>query len=158
MGHTCNTRMSNASPLQDRVRLDKWLWAARFYKTRSLSAEAIDKGRVMVNGANAKPGREVRIGDCIQLRVGQDLRTIGVRALSGVRGPAPVAALLYEETAESVAGRQAAAEHRRLAPEPAQTRSQGRPSKRDRRQLDRLDPGSADKAWDQRWSAALPRR
>lgn len=139
---------------EGKVRLDKWLWAARFYKTRSLSAEAIDKGRVSVNGANAKPGREVRIGDRIELRSGPVLRVIDVRALSGVRGPAPVAALLYAETAESVALRQAAAERKRLAPEPADSIAQGRPSKRDRRELDawRNTPPAG---WNDRWSASI---
>lgn len=144
----------NTPTSEGKVRLDKWLWAARFYKTRSLSAEAIDKGRVSVNGANAKPGREVRIGDRIELRSGPVLRVIDVRALSGVRGPAPVAALLYTETAESVALRQAAAERKRLAPEPADSIAQGRPSKRDRRELDawRNTP-PAD--WNDRWSASI---
>ena len=144
--------MSNTPPSDGKIRLDKWLWAARFYKTRSLSAEEIHKGRVLVNGAAAKPAREVRIGDRISLRNGPVLRTVDVRALSGVRGPAPVAALLYEETADSVAQRVADAEHRRLAPEPAQTIAQGRPSKRDRRDLDAWrHPRPVD--WDQRWSA-----
>lgn len=136
-----------------KVRLDKWLWAARFYKTRSLSAEEIDKGRVTVNGAAAKPAREVRIGDRIEVRIASLVRTVEVRALSGVRGPASAAALLYEETAESVALRLAAAEQRRLRPEPAEAIAHGRPSKRDRRELDswRQQP-PAD--WGDRWSAA----
>lgn len=146
------------SDVSSRLRVDKWLWAARFYKTRSLSAEEVDKGRVRVNGSPVKRSRELKVGDTLEYRSGTLSRTVVVKALSGVRGPAPVAALLYEETAESIALRLAAAEHHRLAPEPAQTRSQGRPSKRDRRQLESLDPGSTDKAWDQRWSAAIPRR
>ena len=144
--------MSNAHTPDGKIRLDKWLWAARFYKTRSISAEEIDKGRVTVNGANAKPGREVRIGDHIELRSGPVLRAIEVRALSGVRGPAPVAALLYEETAESQARRAALAEQRRLAPEPALTLVQGRPTKRDRRDMDQL---AGRGQWNQRWSASL---
>ena len=79
-----------------KVRLDKWLWAARFYKTRSISAEEIDKGRVRVNGATVKPARELRVGDTVEMRSGPLVRTVTVRALSGVRGPAPVAALLYQ--------------------------------------------------------------
>jgi ribosome-associated heat shock protein Hsp15 len=145
----------NKAPTPDgKIRLDKWLWAARLYKTRSISAEEIDKGRVTVNAANAKPGREVRVGDRIELRSGPVLRSIVVRALSGVRGPAPVAALLYEETAESVAQRQALAERRRLAPEPADSIAQGRPSKRDRRELDAWRQAPA-KGWNERWSASL---
>lgn len=136
-----------------RVRLDKWLWAARFYKTRGLSAEEIDKGRVRVNGATTKPAREVRIADVIELRQGVVFRTVVVRALSGVRGPATAAALLYEETAESLAQRAAQAERRRLAPEPADSIAQGRPSKRDRRELDAWRQPPAD--WNDRWSVSL---
>ena len=145
--------MANSTPEGGRVRLDKWLWAARFYKTRSLSADEIDKGRVRVNGAPAKPAREVRIGDVVELRTAQVQRTLVVKALSGVRGPATAATLLYEETAESVAQRKEAAEQRRLAPEPAASIAQGRPSKRDRRELDawqKPPPG-----WNDRWSASL---
>lgn len=145
--------MANSTPEGGRVRLDKWLWAARFYKTRSLSAEEIDKGRVRVNGAPVKPAREVRIGDVVELRSGSVQRTLVVRALSGVRGPATAAALLYEESAESVAQRLAAAERRRLAPEPADSITQGRPSKRDRRELDAWQKPSAE--WNDRWSASL---
>jgi ribosome-associated heat shock protein Hsp15 len=136
------------------VRLDKWLWAARFYKTRSLATDEIGLGRVRVNGADAKASREVRVGDCIELRQHQSLRTVHVRGLSHVRGPAPVAALLYLETAESVDRRQHAAEQRRLAPEPAQTLPQGRPTKRDRRTLDGYKQG-AKAGWNDRWSASL---
>lgn len=138
-----------------KVRLDKWLWAARFYKTRSLSTEEIDKGRVRLNGQLAKPSREVKPGDTLELRSGPVVKTVVVRALSGVRGPAPVAALLFEETAESIALRAAAAEQRRLAPEPAQSLSQGRPTKRDRRDLDHLGEGTARGEWNARWSASL---
>lgn len=134
-----------------KVRLDKWLWAARFYKTRSLSAEDIDKGRVRVNGTPAKPGRELRLGDLLDIRQAAGQRVVRVKALSSVRGPAPVAALLYEETPESLAARAAAAEQRRLAPEPAHTLEHGRPSKRDRRELDQWRAQPAP--WNNRWSA-----
>ncbi len=120
---------------QDKIRLDKWLWAARFYKTRSLAADEVDKGRVLVNGQGAKPAREVRPGDVLVVRRQEHDMEVCVRAISGVRGPASVAVLLYEETPESQATRQRAAEQRRLAPEPAQTISDGRPTKRDRRRL-----------------------
>lgn len=137
-----------------KVRLDKWLWAARFFKTRSLSAEEIGKGRIAVNGAAAKPAREVRIGDRIEIRTPSGIRTVDVRALSGVRGPAPVAALLYEETPESVRLRLAEAEQRRLRLEPAASIVHGRPSKRDRRDLEAWQrQPSAD--WNERWSASL---
>lgn len=119
----------------DGPRLDKWLWAARFFKTRSLASEEIAKGRVQVNGQVAKASREVRIADLIDFRQGPMARSVTVRGLSHVRGPASVAQTLYEETAESLAARERLAEQRRLAPEPAQTIDEGRPTKRDRRQL-----------------------
>lgn len=133
-----------------RMRLDKWLWAARFYKTRSLAAEEIGKGRVQVNGQPAKASRELHEGDTIELRQASVPRTVQVRALSHTRGPAPVAQTLYEETADSLALRARLAEQRRFGSEPAQSIEQGRPTKRDRRQL-------AD--WE-RWSASAdtPRR
>jgi ribosome-associated heat shock protein Hsp15 len=138
-----------------KVRLDKWLWAARFYKTRSLSAEEIDKGRVRLNGQTTKPSREVKTGDVLELRIGPVLRTVTVQAISGMRGPAPVAALLYEETADSIALRLAAAEQRRLSPEPAQSISQGRPTKRHRRDMDSLQQDNPRGNWNERWSASL---
>ena len=131
----------------DSLRIDKWLWAARFYKTRSLATEEVAKHRVQVNGQDVKPAREIRPGDTVRLRQGQIERTVMVKGLSAVRGPAPVAQLLYEETAESLLARSQAAEQRRLAPEPAQSIEQGRPTKRDRRQMDRV--------WDDRWSAGI---
>jgi len=127
------------------VRLDKWLWAARFFKTRSLAADEIARHRVQVNGQVAKASRELKPGDEVQLRQGPMSRTVTVRTLSQVRGPASVAQTLYEETAASTAAREAQALQRRVAPEPALSIEQGRPTKRDRRQL-------AD--WD-RWSASL---
>lgn len=145
----------NSDHSTNKVRLDKWLWAARFYKTRSLSADEIDKGRVRVNGQIAKPSREVKPGDVVELRIGPVERTLTVRAISGVRGSAPVAALLFEETAESVAKRLAAAEQRRLSPEPAHSLVQGRPTKRDRRHMDGLSQDSPRDAWNERWSASL---
>ena len=129
---------------ENKVRLDKWLWAARFYKTRALAAEEIGHGRVAVNGQVAKASREPKLGDTLTLRQGPLTRTVLVRGLSGVRGPAPVAQALYEETAQSLELRARAAEQRRLGSEPAQAIEQGRPTKRNRRQL-------AD--W-QRWSAS----
>lgn len=131
----------------DSLRIDKWLWAARFYKTRSLATEEVVKHRVQVNGQDVKPAREIKPGDTLRLRQGQIERTVVVKAISAVRGPAPVAQLLYEETAESLQARSEAAEQRRLAPEPAQSIEQGRPTKRDRRQMDR--------SWGERWSAGI---
>ncbi|MCO5111562.1 MAG: RNA-binding S4 domain-containing protein [Burkholderiaceae bacterium] len=131
------------------LRIDKWLWCARFYKTRSLAAEEIAKGRITVNGLAAKASREVRSGDTVVLRQGSVQRIVVVRALSGMRGPAPVAQQLYEETAESIALREKAQELRRLAPEPAAALHEGRPTKRDRRDIDRA------RDWGSRWSASV---
>ncbi len=133
---------SNASVAK--VRLDKWLWAARFFKTRSLSADEIGKGRVQVNGQVAKASREVRVGDLIALRQGQVARTVLVKAASEQRGSAPVAAMLFAETPESIALREKQALERRMNAEPSLAIEQGRPTKRDRRHL-------AD--WN-RWSAS----
>jgi ribosome-associated heat shock protein Hsp15 len=129
----------------EKVRLDKWLWAARFFKTRSLSADEIGKGRVHVNGQPAKASREVHVGDRIELRQGQVARTVVVRAASEQRGPAVAAQLLFEETPESIERRTKLALERRLNAEPSLAIEQGRPTKRDRRQL-------AD--WN-RWSASV---
>jgi ribosome-associated heat shock protein Hsp15 len=129
------------------LRIDKWLWAARFYKTRSLASEELGKGRVQVNGVDAKPSREVRPGDRVCLRQGAVLRTVEVLGLSAQRGPAPVAQQLYRETPESLERRSLEAERQRLAREPALSIEQGRPTKRDRREMDR--------AWNERWSASL---
>ena len=137
----------------DKIRIDKWLWAARFYKTRSLAVDEIDKGRVLVNGTPVKPAREVKSGDSVQLRCGSVIRTVTVLGVSDKRGPAPVAALLFQETEASIQLRQQAAEQRRLAPEPALTLTQGRPTKRDRRDADKL----RGDAWGDRWSATLER-
>ena len=125
----------------DKLRVDKWLWAARFYKTRTLASEEIDKGRIQVNGAVVKPARELKAGDSLELRNGPVTRTVTVKAISDKRGPAPVAALLYQETEESINQRLQAAEQRRLAPEPALSLQQGRPTKRDRREGEKLRSG-----------------
>ena len=93
------------------MRIDKWLWAARFYKTRSLAAEEIDKGRVQVNAQDVKPAREIKAGDSVALRQGPVLRVVQVLGLSMQRGPAPVAQALYEETPESLEKRLLAREH-----------------------------------------------
>ena len=128
------------------MRIDKWLWAARFYKTRSLAVDEINKGRVQVNQADVKPSREVRAGDMVSLRQGHTQRTVQVLGVSESRGPAPVAQLLYQETPDSVQAREAAAEQRRVAAEPAHSMEHGRPTKRDRR---------AQNVWNDRWSASL---
>ncbi len=131
----------------DSLRIDKWLWAARFFKTRSIASDEIGKNRVQINGQDAKASREVKPGDTVRMRQGPVERTVRVKAVRGVRGPAPVAQLLYEETAESLAQRQKLAEMNRLSREPALSIEQGRPTKRDRRQI--------EKTWDDRWSAGI---
>ena len=131
------------------MRLDKWLWAARFYKTRALATDEIGRGRVSVNAQVAKPSRDLRVGDLVVMRQGQLQRTVQVLGLSNLRGPAPVAQALYAETPDSVAARTRAAEARRLAAEPALSIEQGRPTKRDRREIER---SRGD--W-QRWSASV---
>jgi ribosome-associated heat shock protein Hsp15 len=135
----------------ERLRIDKWLWAARFYKTRSLATDEIDKGRVAINGQEAKPAREVKVGDTVSMRREGVTRTVLVKALSAMRGPAPVAQQLYEETAESIAGRERAQEQRRLAREPALSIEHGRPTKRGRRELDEAQRQN----WGDRWSASI---
>jgi ribosome-associated heat shock protein Hsp15 len=136
--------------LMEKLRIDKWLWAARFYKTRTLASEEITRGRIEVNGQEVKPAREVKVGDRVALRQGPVSRVVIVRALSQVRGPAPVAQQLYEETAESLKAREQAAEQRRYAREPALSIEQGRPTKRGRRELD-----DAQRSWGDRWSASV---
>jgi len=118
------------------VRVDKWLWAARLLKTRSLAAEAVKGGRVQVNGQRVKPSKEVGPGDELEVTLGQVRRTVVVRAVAERRGPAKEAVLLYEETADSIAARELQAEQRRLT-SPAPGADLGaRPTKRDRRRLD----------------------
>ena len=122
--------------LQRPVRLDKWLWAARFFKTRSLAQDAIEQGRVRVAEERVKTARLLRVGERVSIRIESIERQVIVQALSEQRGPASVAQTLYQETAESVVAREAAREQRRLFAEPAQA-FVGRPTKRDRRQLER---------------------
>jgi ribosome-associated heat shock protein Hsp15 len=120
----------------DNVRIDKWLWAARFFKTRSLAADAVDRGRVRIGGEPVKPARAVKINDKILVDNGADRWEVVVLGLSDKRGPAPVARELYRETEESILHRERNQEARRLFPEPGSS-IKGRPTKRDRRQIDR---------------------
>ncbi len=119
------------------VRMDKWLWAARFFKTRSLSARACELGRVESNGQPAKPAREVHVGDLLQVKNDSGLFQVEVLALSETRGPAPVARTLYRETEASIELRMKLAEERKAMPN-FEVMREGKPSKRDRRQLSRL--------------------
>jgi ribosome-associated heat shock protein Hsp15 len=122
-------------PPRDHVRVDKWLWAARFYKTRSQATEAVDGGKVELNGARVKPAKEVRIGDEVRIRLGPYEHIVFVRALSDRRGPARAAQALYEETAESIAAREKLREDHRIAPAMFVYEEKGRPTKKDRRAL-----------------------
>jgi ribosome-associated heat shock protein Hsp15 len=116
------------------LRLDKWLWAARFFKTRTLAVEAIAAGRVAVNGERAKPAKELRVGDALAIRRPPFEYAIAVKALADKRGPAAVAATLYEETPESRARRAAIAAEMKAQPEP---RFKGRPTKKIRRDYEK---------------------
>jgi ribosome-associated heat shock protein Hsp15 len=120
-----------------RVRLDKWLWAARFFKTRSLAAEAVAGGKVQVNGDRAKRARPLQVGDEVRVRLGPYEHLVVVRALSGRRGPASAAAELYQERPESVAAREALAIQLKTV-HSAFVAEKGRPTKRDRREIERL--------------------
>ena len=131
------------------MRLDKWLWSARFYRTRSLAADTISKGRVHLNGMAVKPARSVRIGDLISLQQGQKQLQVQVLGLNDQRGPACLAQQLYTETPASAKDRQRQALQRQLAPEPAETLTHGRPTKRERRQLNHLYH------WNDHWSPAI---
>jgi ribosome-associated heat shock protein Hsp15 len=122
------------------MRLDKWLWAARFFKTRSLATQAVDAGKVRLNGERAKPAREIKAGDRLEVRVGDYEWTLEVVGLSLQRGPAPVAQALYQEDADSIAKRQQQIADRKLQANPA-AEIKGRPTKRDRRQIRRFTEG-----------------
>jgi ribosome-associated heat shock protein Hsp15 len=133
------------------LRIDKWLWAARFFKTRTLACEEIDKSRVEVNGQLAKPSRLIKPGDLVSIRLqGGWLRTVTVLELSSQRGSAQVAQKLYKDTEESLQAMQLAKEARHFSREPALSIEQGRPTKRERRNLDQ-----AKHEWNDRWSASL---
>ena len=121
---------------QEKVRLDKWLWAARFYKTRALAKEAIEGGKVHCRGERCKPSKEPKVGDELVLRAGYDERTVVIEQLSAVRRGAPQAQLLYRETEESISAREKAAELRKAGALGIQT--DGRPTKKQRRQIHRF--------------------
>lgn len=126
-----------ASDTHEAIRFDKWLWAARFYKTRSLASDAVERGQVRIDDQRIKPARTARVGDRVAIHRGDERIEFIVRALSGVRGPAPVAQQLYDETPESRTRREQASDQRRLARDPA-AMIKGRPSKRDARALRRV--------------------
>ena len=122
------------SELTEKLRIDKWLWAARFFKTRSLAAQAVEGGKVKLNGQRVKPAKELHVGDALVIHIGDYAWQVTVRELSARRGPAEVARKLYEETEESQMLRQVQAATRRVEHEPA-AEIHGRPTKRARRML-----------------------
>jgi ribosome-associated heat shock protein Hsp15 len=119
----------------DKTRIDKWLWAARFFKTRSLATDEVARGHVQIEQHDVKPSREVRIGDVLTIWQAKVARTVVVKGISEQRGSAPVAQQLYEETVDSLHKRAIDAERNRVSPEPALAIEHGRPTKRDRRDL-----------------------
>jgi ribosome-associated heat shock protein Hsp15 len=122
----------------DRVRLDKWLWAARFFKTRGLAAAAVDGGKVHLNGGRAKPAKLVQVGDALRVRIGPYDWFVTVRAVTERRGSARDAQLLYDETPEGRAARARLAEAHKIAPAPTY-QGKGRPTKKQRRDIERLE-------------------
>ena len=124
----------------DKTRIDKWLWAARFFKTRAMASQAVDSGRVQINGARVKPAKEIRAGDTLAISIGPMKWLVVVRGLADKRGPASVAQQLYEETEASRTAREALREQAGLAVEPGAA-IRGRPTKRDRRRMDRFGGG-----------------
>jgi len=131
------------SPESGRVRLDKWLWASRFFKTRALATEAVEGGKVHVNGDRVKAARAVKLGDRLEIRRGAEVMEVRVLALSEHRGPAATAQALYEESADSQARREAQAEQRRMLGA-SMPRTAGRPEKRDRRRIIRFRDAGSD--------------
>ncbi|ACC71674.1 RNA-binding S4 domain protein [Paraburkholderia phymatum STM815] len=123
-----------------RLRIDKWLWAARFFKTRSLAADAVEKGRVRIGGATVKPAKEVRVGDLVEIDIERIVWQIEVLGVCDVRGPASVAQTLYAETQEGRQKRLQENERRKTYREPAAS-MHGRPTKRDRRVIDKISSG-----------------
>jgi ribosome-associated heat shock protein Hsp15 len=127
--------------LMESVRIDKWLWAARFYKTRAAATEAVLGGRVHLNGDRVKPAKDVRAADVVELRIGETRWTVTVRGVAEKRGSAPVAATLYQETPESIAERERNAAERRLSRPLGADLGAPRPTKQDRRRIEALRRG-----------------
>ena len=129
--------MKDSHDSTDRTRLDKWLWAARFFKHRTLATDAVEGGKVQLNGIRVKPAKDVKIGDRVDIQIADSRYTVIVRGIAEKRGSATIAQGLYEETPESIAAREAGHEERRLAATPGAD-LHGRPTKRDRRQIGRF--------------------
>ena len=137
--------------MTDKIRVDKWLWATRFFKTRTLATDEVNKGRIQINGSEVKPSRDIRPGDLLSIRREGFIQTVCVLALSQTRGPASTAQLLYSETPESLKAKSIWVEQRRFMREPSSSIENGRPTKRNRRDLDATN----NKGWNDRWSASI---
>jgi ribosome-associated heat shock protein Hsp15 len=137
--------------MSEKIRIDKWLWAARFFKTRTLATDEIGKGRILVNGQLAKPSREVKLDDILSIKREGFTQTVSVLGLSQVRGSASIAQLLYKETEDSIQAKLKWAEQRKYAREPSSSIENGRPTKRNRRDLDQ----TREHGWNDRWSASI---
>ena len=136
------------SPVTESMRVDKWLWAARFFKTRSIARDAIEGGKVHLNGERVKVSKEIRVGMELTIRQGFEQKTVQIKALSAVRGGAPIAQQLYEETEVSIARRELLSSQRKLH---NLARPEHRPSKKDRRDINRFKQDN-DQQFDQHWS------
>ena len=140
-----NSEAINMTEDNDKLRIDKWLWAARFFKTRSLAVDAVEAGRVTMNEARIKPAKAIGVGDHLDIRIGQYHFEIEVVGLSNRRGPAPQAQKLYRESDQSRARRAEIAANLKALPQPA---FKGRPTKRDRREIERYENKASSKsAW-----------
>ena len=136
------------SPVTESMRVDKWLWAARFFKTRSIAKDAIEGGKVHLNGERVKVSKEIRVGMELTIRQRFEQKTVQIKALSAVRGGAPIAQQLYEETEVSIARRELLSSQRKLH---NLARPEHRPSKKDRRDINRFKQDN-DQQFDQQWS------
>lgn len=132
--------MKDSHDSTDRTRLDKWLWAARFFKHRTLATEAVEGGKVQLNGIRVKPAKDVKIGDRVEIQLAEARFTVVVTGIAEKRGSASVAQTLYAETPESIAARETAREERKFAATPGAD-LHGRPTKRDRRLIGRFNSG-----------------
>ena len=137
--------------MTEKVRVDKWLWAARFFKTRTLATDEVNKGRIQVNGTEVKPSRDIKAGDTLSIRREGFIQTVSVLGVSQTRGPASTAQLLYQETPQSLQAKSTWAEQRKYMREPSNSIEHGRPTKRDRRDLDE----TINRSWNDRWSASI---
>ena len=137
--------------MTEKIRIDKWLWAARFFKTRTLATDEVSKGRILVNDQIAKPSKEIKLNDILSIKREGFVQTVTVLGLSQNRGPASVAQLLYNETPQSLEAKSRWVDQRKYAREPSSSIENGRPTKRNRRDLDQ----TREHGWNDRWSASI---